>query len=165
MKKFFTLGTIDEDSLEKFVELLNTGPDHITILLDSPGGLIAENAAFVDLINTEPDKFDIIAYDRLHSAAFRLLLRAKCKIKVLPTTVGMLHDTSYKLETRESKSRIANETTFLLEKLIPERRSEDRKEFSAFLTDEQLNSLFVYGEELWFNAKEIIEILKKVHNE
>ncbi len=92
MKRYIFNGHIDKESVEKFILFVDTNPgENIMIYLTSAGGEEAGMIVMLDIINHEPERFEIYAIERIFSCAFELFFRAKCKRRLAPATLGMLH--------------------------------------------------------------------------
>lgn len=93
MKLIFQKENFDKDFIEKLAKAINeSNPEEvIEMYLHSNGGSTAIKEAVTDIINANPEKFTLVGYEYLASSAFNLFIKAKCRKKLLPGTIGMYH--------------------------------------------------------------------------
>ena len=93
MKTLIVNGNFDYNLLVKFVdsiEKLENG-EILEIFLDSNGGSRDIFEYMLYTINSNPERFKIVTGYKIYSAAFNLLMFAKCEKYICKSTRGMTH--------------------------------------------------------------------------
>lgn len=84
-------GKVDDEMLEKFIEMYNTESNNYLVYFTSTGGSADTANVIVDLINRYAEKTTIIGYRELLSAGFYIFFVSKCKKELDIETLGMWH--------------------------------------------------------------------------
>lgn len=140
--------------------LENPNFDTPVIYLTSNGGEYAAGQVLTDILNCRPDT-ELIAARFIGSAAFTLFFNAKCKKRLLPGTMGCLHQSSTSIEMDERwKPTYKNDV--------------DTKEFinifckkdtldlckSIGMTKKETDSIVRYNHDTFFQYPRMMEFLK-----
>lgn len=95
-------GYINNDTVGRLVACYNAMEiadiDHLEIYMDSEGGDVGAMECLISMINTHSAMTELIAYNKMYSAAFYLFYRVKCKRRILPGTLGMCHEIRVSVE-------------------------------------------------------------------
>ncbi len=155
---------INFDSLERFTEVYNRYMrgeiNYIHMYLCSDGGDIHAMEVMIDMINDMGTNIGITAFGHVASAAFQLFFRAECPCRILPGTLGMMHQSRMNLLISESgktphamdiayqkyKFKYAKDTTVAL------------SEFLKF-TKKELNEIN-NSKDVWFSFERMQEMLR-----
>jgi len=142
MRTVFYKGELNDDEVSNLILAIEEAnkeneDSDITVYLSSAGGYEFAANILLDFVNTREDiNFSFTFYDELHSAAFVLALRLKCKKKVLDSAFSILHLFGVNLHTR-----LDHKTKPFYLKGLNKTNEVILNEFNNFLTEEELNKI------------------------
>jgi len=84
-------GNVDNEMLEKFIQMYNTESSEYIVYFSSAGGSCDTANAIVHLINKNAEKTTIICYWQILSAGFKIFYESKCKREITENSIGMWH--------------------------------------------------------------------------
>lgn len=93
MKTIKFEGDITHDSVKALFEQIDRVPDgeKIVLYFVSSGGSTADAYMMADYVNRDPKRFEMVIPWECSSAAFTVLVRVRCAIKILNSAFGMTH--------------------------------------------------------------------------
>lgn len=92
----------DEEMLQSVISAVNTESANITVYLSSPGGSQSVMEAMLDIVDNDA-RIEVVGYDSLQSSAFEFFVKAKCRKRLLPKTLGMIHQVCFTVDLDERK--------------------------------------------------------------
>lgn len=144
---------------------LNGEISYIHIYLCSDGGKTCYTDALLDMINQMGMDVCITAFGTIASSAFNLFYRATCPCRLLPLTVGMIHQSyveTYINELGQVKDPSMNNSFFKSYRKDYLDATIQLGEYLEFSKSETL--LLRKGKDTWFSPNRMLELLNTKNN-
>jgi len=161
---YYWTGALDLENFDRFLEFYNlclgARIEKIVFYLQSPGGDNIVYYPLIDIINNSPIEFEIVAVSSVMSYAFSLLFFANVNKRASGPLLGMVH----KVDMTLSHKDLMNKDGGYFKTCFNEKKEEEWELF--YLKQEALKnkkslSLFLKGGDVFFNTKEMNEIMTK----
>lgn len=91
----------ETEMLTKVFEVFNNTKEVITIYISSGGGKVSIQNALTDFINCNQKRFKVVGFNNLCSSAFIFFLKIHCEKRLVPDTIGMLHQIRTEIDLDE----------------------------------------------------------------
>lgn len=156
-------GYIEEENFSDFLiaynSCLESEDKALTIYLCSGGGSSDYYQPMLDMINSKQLDITLVAHSEICSYGFLLFYNAKTNKKLLPLTLGMVHEVSQEFPTRYLKKN-----DLVTRKQLQNLEQENVETLAILenaLKKHDRRARYLKGEDVFFNGKDLEEIMSK----
>lgn len=132
----------------------------IEIYLSSGGGEVIAKNMLLDMIENSEYEITLIIVGATYSAAFSLFFKAKCKKKILPGTVGMIHTSSAPIDLNHHGNPTYHEGVAWRKQLQHEERIETKNLIDLLEMTETQKKKIMKGDDVFFLTEEMQKFLE-----